>query len=69
MSIVAAVKQAVEEDHDFWMLNLPEVMKDAYYGNSFALRREHKDEFYEYITMKAAARALREDGIRGLCFY
>lgn len=69
MSIVAAVKQAVEEGHDFWMLNLPEAQKAAYYGGTMNLRRENKDEFYDFILMKAAGRVLREQGVRGLCFY
>jgi hypothetical protein len=68
MSIVAAVKQAVEEGHDFWALNLPEQMKDAYYSGYKERRREDKDEFTDYLLMKASARALKEEGIRGLCF-
>ncbi len=44
MSIVAAVKQAINEGHDFWMLNLPEEMKDAYYAGYKERRREDKDE-------------------------
>lgn len=68
MSIVAAVKQAVEEGHDFWMLNLPQEMKDAYYAGYKERRREDKDEFSDYILMKASHRALAENGIRGLCF-
>ena len=68
MRIVAAVKKAVEEGHDFWMLNLPEEMKTAYYNGSSQLRRENKDEFYDFIFMKAASRVLEEQGIRGLCF-
>lgn len=69
MSIVAAVKEAIETGcGDYWMLNLPEEMKNAYYSGFAELRRERRDESSDYIIAKAADKALKEQGIRGLCF-
>lgn len=69
MSVVAAVKKAVECGFgDYWMLDLPEAQKHAYFKGTSELRREEKDEWDDYVTMKVAARALREEGVRGLCF-
>lgn len=69
MSIVAAVKEAIETGlGDYWMLNLPDEMKNAYYAGFRERSREEKDEHRDFIVMKAAARTLKEKGVRGLCF-
>ena len=68
MSFVAAVKQAITEGHDFWMLNLPEDQKSAYFNGYQEKRRENGDEFSDYLMMKASARALKDEGVRLLCF-
>lgn len=69
MSIAKAVKEAIETGcGDYWMLNLPDGMKDAYYCGFAELRRERRDESSDYIIAKAADRVLKEQGIRGLCF-
>lgn len=70
MSIVAAVKEAIETGcGDYWALNLPDDQKEAYYKNSSALRRENKDEYYDFLLMRSAEFVLARDGIRGLCYY
>jgi hypothetical protein len=70
MSIVAAVKEAVKEGlGDYWSLHLPEAQKDAYYKGFAECRRENRDESRDYLIVQAAHRTLRNQGIRGLCFY
>ena len=69
MSIVAAVKEAVEGGLDeFWALHLPEEQKHAYYRGCRELDRENKDERRELIVMKSAVYAREKYGVRGLCF-
>jgi len=69
LSFVSAVKEAIETGlGDYWMLNLPDEMKNAYYSGFAELRRERRDESSEYVIAKAADRVLKEQGIRGLCF-
>lgn len=75
--IVAAVKKAVAEDSNYWGIKLPAELvgdqkmslKTAYYGNFAASYREDRCEYSDFITMKAAANTLKNEGIRGLCFY
>lgn len=69
MSIARAVKEAIETGcGDYWMLNLPDEMKDAYYSGYAELRRERKDESSDAMIMRAAHRCRIETGVRGLCF-
>ena len=52
MSVVAAVKEAVEAGlGDFWMMSLPESQRRAYFKGTAELRREDKDEWDDYVTM------------------
>ena len=70
MSIARAVKEAIETGcGDYWMLNLPEAQKDAYYKGFAERHREHRDESRDYLIVQAAHRTIRNQGIRGLCFY
>lgn len=75
--IVKAVKEAIRSDSDYWGLKLPNETRDgqkmsvkkAYYGNFAASYRENGCEYSDFITMKSAATTLKNEGIRGLCFY
>lgn len=69
MSIAKAVKEAIDAGlGDFWMLNLPEAQKAAYYGGTIQRRRENRDESSDFVIVKVAEAVLKKDGIRGLCF-
>lgn len=69
MSIAAAVKEAIVTGcGDYWALNLPEKMKDAYYSGYAELRRERGDEIHDAMIMAAAVQYRIETGVRGLCF-